>query len=184
MTDIVSILKYLFLISLHAEHYEKAFFYLQEGFEYVIKEDIEYIDQMWTLFEISYWFKSGKLGRAESQLKKMDLGELRKDKQGWAIGLYYMDVLISLEQNDTDKAAYKLARFERYLSSLEKKPKRMLGVVKVLDSLLKYGMDFQAAAQKREKLFAHIQEGKGEYFWNPLAYELVEFSHWFNSKLR
>lgn len=182
VVEVIKVLKQLFLTSMHYGNYQKAYSYLQEAFAYVVKEENEYNDQMWSLFEICYLFKIKKVKQAEKKLKQLEKNELKKDKQGWAIGLYYIDILISLERGDEDKVSYKVSRFERYLSRLQKKPRRMISITKILSELVKNSLDYKKTRESKKILFTKLMSNKKDYYWSPVGYELIEFNNWFNSK--
>lgn len=183
VVETIQILKQLFLTALHSENYSKAYNYLAEGFIYVVKEENEYNDQMWSLFEVCYLFRLGKLAQAEKKLKKLEINELKKDKHGWAIGLYYIDILISVERADVDSAAYKVARLYSYLSRHKNKSRRMQSIVKVLEELVKNNLDYKKTREVKKILFTKLANNKNDYYWSPVGYELVEFNHWFRSRL-
>ncbi|MDA9612429.1 hypothetical protein N9S08_01280 [Flavobacteriales bacterium] len=56
---------------------------------------------------------------------------------------------------------------------------RFKAIYKVVKFLGNNQFDFKLTLEKQKHYLDLLIEGKGDYLWNPLGYEMIRFDEWF-----
>jgi hypothetical protein len=134
----------------------------------------------WSFYEVCFLFANKKYRAA---LKVMEL-YLEKhgvsfDKEGWAFGVRLMHVMILIELRLFDKSALEIRNLHHQLKDVDNLSSRSLSIVRILDCLCKNHFEFKKS-ESLSQCFVKLQNEK----WNPLSFELINFTAWLESKLK
>ena len=80
-----------------------------------------------------------------------------------------------------------LDRIDHLLDSMRKLSYKLEGrlgsQVRIIRAIVISFMDFNLVATKHADDLALLRSGEGEYFWDPLGYEIIRFDEWFDRKV-
>ncbi len=136
----------------------------------------------WKYYEAIMLFADKKFASALKILSQNS--DLAKDKTGWLMGFKLMEVLCHIELDNLEVAALKLRSFKLFF---ERNPSANLQRYKtvqiILKDLLHTKLDYQLITKKHEILLKLLTTAKGEYYRDPLAFELITIEGWLINKV-
>ena len=76
---------------------------------------------------------------------------------------------------------YRTESFKKLLQrNKEENVERPRLALKILGTYIKTGGDIKKTIQEEKDNIALLSEGKGEYQWDPMGFELIRFDEWLN----
>lgn len=186
--------------------------FLSPGLNYAASKDIEFYSQFYSgnltkaldiLDEIlspeylslsSFWYNKrmylkawalfllGKYNMVFETLQGIE--EIENDKEGWNIGLRFLDILTDIERGKLDQVNYKIESLRIHLHRTSKQSEikeRDKLIHKLLHQLQKNSYDFKLTAITQAELLQKLQYDK-DHAWEVKLPEMLVFHEWFIAK--
>lgn len=142
----------------------------------------KFIESKWIFYKAALDFKLGRFEDCLFELQKES--ELLKDRSGWLFGHKLLEILAYAELGEFDMIDFRIEALRKLLQRQKHKNiRRIKTVFEVLNTLVKSGYNFKATKLKDKDKFIILSEGKNDYFWDPLGFEIIRFDTWFDSKI-
>lgn len=131
----------------------------------------------WEYFKANLLFADGQYKQASVMLMKET--ELTKDKAGWLMGYRILELMCAIEQGDYDIIDYRAESFKKLIQrQKEENVERPRTILKVLSTFVKMGGDVKKTFAEEKTNIELLQKGEGEYWWDPMGFELIRFDGW------
>lgn len=169
----------MFRLSIYRHDVSAAEKYLNLGLNHkAVRKNLAH-SAKWSYYEVCCLFSKGRFLAAQNVLKLyVDKHGVSFDKEGWAFGVRLMHVMILIELRLFDKSALEIRNLHHQLKDVDDLSSRSLSIVHILDCLCKQHFEFKKS-ENLSQCFVRLQNEK----WNPLSFELINFSEWLESKL-
>jgi hypothetical protein len=106
------------------------------------------------------------------------------NKSGWYLGKKLLLLMISIQEKQADPTIIQLENLLKLFRNLEEEYiQRFKSMYKVVRFLAYNQFDFNLTYEKQKRHLDLLIEGKGEYSWNPLGYEMIRFDKWFMEQI-
>ncbi len=173
----------IFLASFLNKDFEKAENIIEEALQNKIVGGNVLVKGKWNYFKAILEFEKGNLDEARANLYNM--GKLPNiDPSGWLIGYKLLEIMILIIEKEYSLIYIHLNNFNLLLHRHKTANiTRAKTILKVLKAYNKYPFDKKQLKTKVAKEMALLKEGKNEYFWTPLGFEVVRFDQWFEDNI-
>ncbi|NNC94320.1 MAG: hypothetical protein HKN92_02080 [Chitinophagales bacterium] len=126
-------------------------------------------------------FKKGRFQDAIFILNKSS--DLKKKNTTWYIHNRILDMMCQIEEGNYDIFEFKLNAFRKqFYTAFQKKEDRLSTIFNLLKSIKKHAFDFHLLTNKDSESLAKLSNGKGNFFWDPLEWEIIRFDKWVDEK--
>ena len=122
----------------------------------------------------------------ESNRLLQECGTIRNDKDGWNIGIRFLEVLNYIELQQLEIADLNHTNLKRHLYAQRRKGKvapRWFLISNILGNLIKAGFDFSKAYEASSAQLSLLESSDQEYKWEVCTPEMIQFQSWFLRKL-
>lgn len=170
----------VFKLSLFTNELHMASEYLSKGIHHEkVKRDVSFRAK-WSYFEACQLFAEKKFIAAQSVLKiYLEKHGVAFDQEGWAFGVRLIYIMILIELKDVDKADLEIRNMHYQLKEVEELVKRTEIILNTLDYIKKNDFEFKTTERLKQFVF-ELKEGN----WDPLSFELINFTEWLEGKMK
>lgn len=169
----------MFIATFHYKDFEEAEKLMEVALQHPKIKANKQVPARWEYYKANLFFVNGKYNEAAVMLMKET--ELTKDKAGWLMGYRVLELMCAVEQDDLEVFDYRAESFKKLLQrNKEENVERPRLALKILGTYIKTGGDIKKAIQEEKDNIMLLSEGKGEYQWDPLGFELIRFDEWLN----
>lgn len=166
-----------FIATLHNKDYKTASKIMEVAREHPKYKANKQIPAKWEYYDANLSFLNGNYNDAAVVLMKET--ELTKDKAGWLMGYRVLELMCAVEQNDLEVFDYRAESFKKLLQrNKEENVERPRTALKILGTYIKTGGDIKKTMLEEKENIELLREGKDEYQWDPLGFELIRFDDW------
>ena len=135
----------------------------------------------WDYYVANLFFAERKFKEAADMLIRYS--ELMKDRAGWLLGHKILELMCMIELGEIDIMDYRAESFRKLLQrQKDENIDRSKAILKVLETFIKTGSNFKKTREAEKKRLEQLKEGKDEYAWDPIGFELVRFDEWFEQR--
>jgi hypothetical protein len=135
------------------------------------------IPAKWEYYKANLSFVNSNYNDAAVVLMKET--ELTKDKAGWLMGYRVLELMCAVEQDDLDVFDYRTESFKKLLQrNKDENVVRPRTALKILGTYIKTGGDIKKTMVEEKENIELLSEGKGEYMWDAMGFELIRFDAW------
>jgi tetratricopeptide (TPR) repeat protein len=174
-------MEYLFLAYFYTGQHQEALQLYRKVMNTKQSSTIRY--EKWEYMAAHSYFMMGKEEKALQCLKSCK--GLMQDQYGWHLGIKLLKLMMSVRAGIEEEVHLRLGGLLRFFRKLEPDYViRFRCIYKVVMFLNDHQYDFVYAYEKRRRHIDALREGKQEYRWNPLGYEMIRFDEWFMQQLR
>ena len=107
-----------------------------------------------------------------------------EQKSGWYLGKKLMLLMISIKEEEADPTIIQLENLLKVFRGLEQEHiHRFKAIYKIVRFLSYNQFDFKLTLEKQAYLLDLLAEGKDDYRWNPMGYEMIRFDEWFTKQI-
>jgi len=139
-------------------------------------------EEKWNYMAAYSYYKVGDLEK--SNLLLDNCKTLMINKSGWYLGKKLLLLMISIQEKQADQTIIQLENLLKLFRNLEEEYiQRFKSMYKVVRFLAYNQFDFNLTYEKQKRHLDLLIEGKGEYSWNPLGYEMIRFDKWFMEQI-
>ncbi len=172
------VIENIFLSNFRTENTKYLQLNLEKGLTHKQINSSKVIFEKWLFFKSAYYFKIKDYKKCLNILYQTN--ELTQKKTGWHFSFKLLEILCYIEQEEFDMVNYRIENFRKLLSKKENANfERIKTIHQILKSLLKFGFDFKKVLIKENENLNLLKEGKDEFYWNPLGFEIIRFDEWF-----
>jgi hypothetical protein len=156
----------------------------------VVLSNIKFVEDRSIKSKFEYYkacnsFMTGKFEDSINQL--VNSLEIEKDKEGWNINKRILLILNRIELNDYESVDLQIQNLEKFIKRVSKNKVikfRFIIILRILSSLLRDNLDFEAVYFKKRKYFDLLNSNESQYKWDIKSPELINFPNWFRTKLK
>ncbi|HNI54857.1 MAG TPA: hypothetical protein PK511_10070 [Chitinophagales bacterium] len=173
-------IKYSMLVQ--TKSYEDAYQLVQEirQLKSIKRGSFQY--SKWIYYEANIKFLQGDFQGSMNLLKRHSF--LKSDKSGWRIGFKILEMLCIIEIGHYDWLPYRLETFRKLLKDISKENvSRPTLIHKILLKLTRENFDFSTTDRKTFAELNLLRTDKGEYYRDPISYEIIPFDTWWDDKM-
>lgn len=179
----ITTIGYIFLAQFQMPEVGEIELTVAEAFKHPKLSSSKFIESKWIFYKAALNFKLGRYEECIFELQKES--ELLKDRSGWLFGHKLLEILSYSELGEFDMIDFRIEALRKLLQRQKHKNiRRIKTVFEVLNTLVKNGYNFKASLEKDADKFELLRAGEGDYFWDPLGYEILRFDKWFESKTK
>lgn len=114
----------------------------------------------------------------------VDTHGITKDKSGWMLGYKLLQIYVGFENEEYYWLEFQLENFRKLIERQTRgNMERAKTIHKIARSLLNLGGDFKTLQIKEQKRLNLLEEGKDEYYWDPMGFEVIRFDSWVHKKI-
>ena len=134
--------------------------------------------EKWNYLAAYNYYKIGDISKSKELLDNCK--NLTVNKSGWYLGKKLLLLIISIQEKEADPTLLKLENLLKLFRTLEEEYiMRFKAIYKVVKFLGNNQFDFKLTLEKQKHYLDLLIEGKADYLWNPLGYEMIRFDEWF-----
>ena len=135
------------------------------------------------LYEAFYYFRNNNKARALSEIRSVQ--ELVKDKSGWLFGIYLLEILCLFDLEEYGQVSYKIDNLNHLIFRQKNNNIiRIKLILKIIKSFIRSPKNAEKVYKQHCINFVKLQSSKGEYYWDPLGFEVIRFDEWFAGKMK
>lgn len=175
------VLGYIFLSNLRENDPSNLLKYLKNGFSHPKIDSSIKSKEKWCFYESAYYFKIQEFDKSLDSLYKIN--SLLNDKSDWIFTFKLLEIMCYIELEEFDMVHFRIDTFRKLLSKTEHGKIRIKTIYKILKNLLKNGFQFSKVAKIQKENLSLLKNGEGDYYWDPIGFELMRFDDWFYSHL-
>ena len=128
------------------------------------------------------YYRLGDFDTSKMLLNKCK--NLTINKSGWYLGVKLLLLIISIKEKQANPTAIQLENLLKLFRNLEEEYiMRFRSIYKIVQFLSNNQFDFKLTLEKKAEHIDLLKEGKGDYLWNPLGYEMIRFDEWFMEQI-
>ncbi len=182
LTNELRALDGLFFAYYRNKDYEKAVETVNRAQKHKQLKSNVLLPARWDYFQACLEYEMGAEEKAYEKLRRNNA--IAKDKSGWLIGFKILEMMKAIDQKEEIVLDYFLTNFNRLLNrNKQQNIARAQLISSIIRSLLSFRMDFKQTYMKNKEKLKQLEEGLGNYFWDPAGYEIVRFDEWFVKKM-
>jgi hypothetical protein len=165
----------IFYAQVQQEHYTVAEQTLQSvlSSRCLAEPQYEILSQRLYLVAAWYSFATGKTAEANTRFKSA--ANLAREKSAWYYGYSILEILLLLEKESHEAAAYKIDAFRKTVARAKKDSivNRTLLSISILRALLRSGNDYIEMSKVASGEIAQLVKPSSEAEWDPTGFEIV-----------
>ncbi|MEM7105013.1 MAG: tetratricopeptide repeat protein [Bacteroidota bacterium] len=136
----------------------------------------------WAFYEANLEYLEGNVDRAASLVRQNNA--LLKDRSGWLFGFKILELMITADDNEYDRLDYQLSSLSHLFSrNKTEKNSRVRVIRQVLRALISNGGNYTKTNESARDKLGLLENGEGDFYWNPEGYEIIRFDEWFKNKI-
>lgn len=172
-------LRFVFIAFFHSEQYAEAQATIQEAYaERLVKSNV-LEKARFNFFAACIAFQKGDIDEARTQLQSASK-IANKDSTGWLLGYKILEMMIAISEKSYYMLSVHLDNSIKLINNhKEAQTERARLIFKILRMYNKLNFNKKETLDKVADEFILLKEGKGEYYWDPISYELIRFDKWF-----
>jgi tetratricopeptide (TPR) repeat protein len=180
MNELVA-LEHLFYSHFRAKDFGKAEEIMEKAFRHPMIRSSALTYAKWVFAKAGLEFSLGNHDRSQDAL--FEDNTLLNDKSGWLFGVKLLEIMNFIELGQHDLIYFRIESLRKLLQrQKDKKVLRIKTVFQILSTFEKTGGSFEKTWAEETDKFELLQRSEGDYYWNPLGYEVIRFDDWFASK--
>lgn len=171
-----------FFILLRNDKTDEAGELLQKMESQLVECDTSLHRQHLLFFQAVLCFYTGKQSRCATYLKKCR--ELASGSSEWLPGFLLFELILKLDAGDFDglQKSIMTCRKKTALAGYTRRMHPRFFLIIDLLMWISRREDVQAVFQQKQDELALLENGEGEYHWNPGGYEVIRFDAWLKTK--
>lgn len=178
----VTLMTIKYMLFVQTKSYTQAYELVQEirQLKSIKRGSFQY--SKWIYYEANIKFLQGDFQGSMNLLKRHSF--LKSDKSGWRIGFKILEMLCIIEIGHYDWLPYRLETFRKLLKDISKENiSRPTLIHKILLKLTRENFDFSTTDRKTFAELNLLRTDKGEYYRDPISYEIIPFDTWWDDKM-
>ncbi len=181
MVNELKALEVLFFAYLRKRDYKNATLIIHRSLTHKRIKSNKAFHARWQFFDANLAYILGDNEKAFKLLRQNN--ELLKDKSGWLFGFKLFEMMLTIDEKDWYWLGFQLNNFNQLLGRQKKaNTARAKLIGQMIRSLLSNGGNFDLAIEKSHKKLAILEKGEGDYYWDPVGYEVIRFDEWLRYK--
>lgn len=171
-------LEQLFVASIYAGDKKVAKEVVKLGLSHRQLKANSFINAKWIFYKANLAFINKDFHQVIKILRFQN--ELTKDTGGWLIGYKLLEILALAELNEKDIIENRLGAFKQFLRRVKRHHSitRYKLIADLLSSLIKNNLSYKEVVKKNNRKIILLQKGEGDYYWDPVAFEIIRFDNW------
>jgi|TARA_B100000795_G_scaffold149924_1_gene112291 hypothetical protein len=139
-------------------------------------------EEKWNYISAYNYYQLGETDKTKVLLDNCK--NLMEQKSGWYLGKKLMLLMISIKEEEADPTIIQLENLLKVFRGLEQEHiHRFKAIYKIVRFLSYNQFDFKLTLEKQAYLLDLLAEGKDDYRWNPMGYEMIRFDEWFTKQI-
>jgi len=181
MTNRLWALEKLFNAHFRQKDYEKAIKIIEEANDNKVTKKNVLIKARWDFFSAAIAFAKEDWQQASEKLH-LTQKLAGSDSSGWQMGYKLLEIMLAIKEKEYYTLVYLLDNLKLLLHRQGQKKisiERTKTILKILRTYQSQNFKYAPTLQKIEKQLLNLKEGKDQFYWNPLGYEIIRFDEWF-----
>lgn len=175
----VFVLRYVFAAYFNAKNYDKANETIEDAFQERLVKSNELEKARFSFYAACVAFQKENMELAMANLYKA-LKIVNKDGSGWLIGYKILEMMVSIKDKNSYLLSTHLDNFLKLLNNhKEAQTERARLIYKILRTYNKFNFNKKETLAKINNELSLLKEGKDQYYWDPVSYEIIRFDKWF-----
>jgi tetratricopeptide (TPR) repeat protein len=139
-------------------------------------------EEKWNYLSAYNYCRLGDFDKSKDLLNNCK--NLTINKSGWYLGAKLLLLIMSIKEKEANPTTIQLDNLLKLFRNLEEEYiMRFRSIYKIVQFLSNNQFDFKLTLEKQVEHIDLLKEGKEDYLWNPLGYEMIRFDEWFMEQI-